>query len=494
MSGTGRRVNVIAVLAAAMALWIVPQASAAVTSSSITSPGDPTFGLFDFDAPSSTFAISGASNGTAGDQVDLRCYHGSADSFFTVQSNVAVGAGGGFSVPAADLSTVPDAICRLRAVPAGTAQPESALSSFAATRLAIGERDGLPISSGPNVGTERDYYIYGQQLTAANDYDSYGSCGLCNGHLYTSDFTSTPFSTWGSNDYFPRLNVTATRSPVQVDGVNAYAPGAAQNINDQAAGFPPLTFSASQDPSNGDLTIQESQQLVSCPDPAFPPDSTSCPSFGGTGVTVNRTISQGQDGHLVFIKDTYASTDGKDHPLSLLPANVINFGNGVASNEYQFPGEGSPAVHHEGDSVSFPDGTPGAVFLAISGHASGDTTVGRGAIVFDRPSSPAAFDADNSFEFHQTALATPSCSPTLSFAYAQDYDAADVQTLAQMALDQFNGSPATTCSPTPPSGSGSNPPTSGPTGKRAAALKKCKKIKKKKKRKRCRKRAKRLPV
>lgn len=63
-------------------------------------------------------------------------------------------------------------------------------------------------------------------------------------------------------------------------------------------------------------------------------------------------------------------------------------------------------------------------------------------------------------------------------------------------INSANGMYSAVCDPAtpPPSGGTSPPPEASPSGKRAAALAKCKKKGSKKARKRCRKRAKRLPV
>jgi hypothetical protein len=473
---------------ATIALWIAPQAGATVTTSNVTSPTDPTYALSDDDNPNS-ITISGTSDGTTGDHVDVYCYFGTTPFRLQAALNLAVQGDGSFS-GTGPLSNLTDTACRLHAVPAG-AEPSN-LTPFSGPRVATGERLSTPIGAGPNAGTIHDFYAYGQQLTAADDYDSYGSCGLCDGYLFDSNFTKTT-TTWFRNDFFGSENGSVTRSAVQVDGVNSYSSDSADGINDAAGNFPPLTWNVTQNPSNGNLTITESEALVRCPDATFPPDATSCPSFVNTGVRVDRNITQEQDGHLVFITDHYVSTDGHDHSLSLLPFNSQFFGNSGPDVAYKFPGESSPSTHTVNDSVSFPDSSPGAVYVSVQGATDGDTDTGQGAIVFDRPASPAEFsDVDgNELEFHQSGLATPTCSPSFSFAYAQDYLAANVATLAQTALDRFNASPATTCSPTPPPTPNPTPTT---TARRAAALKKCKKKKSAKARKKCRKRAKKLPV
>ena len=474
-------------LTTALAVWVAPAAEATVTTSNITTPTDPTYALANDNNPN-TYAISGTSDGTTGDQVDVRCYF-TGSAFNTVSSGLTVQPDGTFSVPAADFANARNKICRLRAVPAGTVPGD--LTPFAGPRLATGEQASYAISGGPNDGVVHEYYVMGQQLTAANDYDSYSSCALCDSWLYDSNFIQTT-ATFFENDSLRGENGDSTRSAVRVDNANSYGPQAAYRVNSAAGNFPALTWSVSQNPSNGNLTINESEKLVKCPDPAFPPDASSCPNFVDTGVRVDRTITQEEDGHLVLITDRYVSTDGHDHPLSLLPFNSQLFGNGT-NVAYEFPGESSFSTHTLDDSVSFPDSSPGAVYVNVQGSADGATDTGQGAIVFDHPASPAFFSRSDGteLEFHETALATPSCSPSLSFAYAQDYLAANVQTVAQTALTRFNGSPATVCSPAPPPGP---TPAGGPSGQRAAALKKCKHRHSARARKRCRKRAKQLPL
>jgi hypothetical protein len=476
----------------------VPQADATITTATIGTPASPTFKIYDQDSPN-TIAVMGTtdSSAPATDQVDLQCFFGpSSASHLTLATGVSLNpVNGAFSVPTANLNPVKQQTCTLRAVPAGTI-PVS-LASFAGPVLATGSSRRLTLSSGPNSGTLTDYYTWGEQLTGGDDYDSYGSCGLCDGYLLNSNLSLTTTTFFG-NDWFSSRDAgsSSTRSEIQVDGVDAYAPSQAQQINPNAtAGFPPLSYTYTQNPSNGNLTITESDPLVKCEDTTYPPSSTKCATFSETGVTVHRTISQQSDGHLVFITDRYVSTNGNTHNLDLLPQNDQRFSNPGSNGlniAYRFPGESSFSTHVAGDVVSFSGNAPAAAYLNVSGSPDGTESSGQAAIVFDRPSSPATFTlaipSKSSFHLHQTALATASCSPTLAFAYAQDYLAANVATLAQAALNRFTASPATVCSPP------SSPSTaSGPTGRRAAALKRCKKRKSAKARKKCRKRAKRLP-
>ena len=58
-------------LAALITLTVPAAASAAVTQSDITSPTGPIFARMDLAAPAPTIDVTGTTNGTAGDNVDI---------------------------------------------------------------------------------------------------------------------------------------------------------------------------------------------------------------------------------------------------------------------------------------------------------------------------------------------------------------------------------------------------------------------------------------
>lgn len=452
-----------AVLCAAIgALSLAPAAVAAVTSSQITSPAGTSFAIADHDAPN-TIAVSGTSNGGDLDRVDLNCFYnvGGVRRSARLAADVDLDSSGNFSVAAATLANIEDRVCRLRAVPAGEDPPD--LTLFSGPVMATGERQTFKVSGGPNDGVTTDYYIWGQQLTGGIEYASAGACGISDSFLYDADFDATT-STFACAGYWNSFNVPlgrGTRSEVQVDGANAYVPAGAGGINDEASGFPALTYSYSHNPLNGDLTIEESDPIVKCSSGVFPPDNSNCPSFASTGVRIDRTIEQTEDGHLVTITDRFVSTDGQAHTLDLLTENDQDFGGGNGLNvAYRFPGEASYSTHAAGDVVPFPDGVPGTVLIEVDGSPDGDPSTGRGAIVFDRPSSPATFNYVTSsvseFYFHQTVNVPAGGSIVVRLAYVQAYTQAEVDALAQQALAAFQPEPSKSETPptTPPSGSG----------------------------------------
>lgn len=423
------------------ALVAVPSAQAAVTASNITTPKDLTYFVYNADNPN-TFAVTGTSNGTTGDNVDVDCYDG--DAITPVASNVAVNANGSFSAPASLAEAARFRVCHLRAVPAGTTPSPS---GFTGPRVMTGYKQSYAISSGPNSGKPYDYYLFFQQLEGGNDYLSLGSCGLDEGYLLDpSDSLSS--RTWYCNAALFNGNAnggSSTRSEVQVDGADAYTPDGAYVINNAAAsGFPALTWSYHLNPRTGDATIHESDQLVKCPVATYPPTAVSCPTFSPTGVTDTRTIVQNNKGLVTWITDVFKSTDGKKHTLNLLWDNEQRFHNSGDSTqlEYRFPGHSSYSMHALNDSVSLP-AKPGTVFVRMHGAADGDTNSGRGAIVYDRPASAAKFVSVSStyerFTLHQNATVPAHGSVRVRFAYIDSFHQAVVTALAKQATTVFAG-------------------------------------------------------
>ena len=114
-------------------------------------------------------------------------------------------------------------------------------------------------------------------------------------------------------------------------------------------------------------------------------------------------------GHLVTITDKYVSTDGQAHTLDLLPQNDQYFGRSGEKIAYRFPGESSFATRKDGESIAFSGETPAAVFAQVQGSPDGDTSTGRGAIVFDHSASPATFNEVNGKKATSTSTKARLC-------------------------------------------------------------------------------------
>ncbi len=439
-------VTVVAIVAMAFA----SVAGAAVTESHVDAPGSPHFSIV---MPGvETVAVSGTTNGTTGDEVDLQCYY-KGTSRYLLAKEIAVAANGSFSVPNAELEKISDSACILRAVPTGT-EPSS-LATYTGPLMATGENDEKRIESGPNIGRLFDYYVWAQQQTAAFDYVSAGNCGIYDGYLFDSSQKLTT-TTFYCNDGFYQKPGEFNRSAILVDGANAYVSDGAISINNEATNLPAFSYSVSQDPTNGDTTIQESEAISACSTPTYPATKASCPSFVETGVRLDRTIVQSNDGHLATITDHFVSVNGKPHSVDTLTENDQNFNNNGGKVEYRFPGQTGYFKPVAKQVVAFPDATPGTIYAQVKGSPDGTTTTGRGAIVFADPSSPATFaeisNSASEFFLHQTATIPANGSVTKRFAYAQAYGQAEVEALAHQAEAAFQPvvPTPTPVRPTPP--------------------------------------------
>ena len=443
MNLRGKAATVCAGACLVAVLVVTPSAQAAVTASSITTPTSPTFLLWDYDAASNTFAISGTTTGgTTGDHVDIRCYYG--DVYRTVASGVAVNQDGSISLPTADGTSIGSRPCRLRVVPAGTTPAD--LSPFAGPLIGGDYRKSYKVSGGPNDGTVYDYYIYAQQFPAAFDYDSLASCGIDDGYLYDpTTLAETTVTYWCNGGLF--FNPGIGRSELQVDGANAYPPDDARYVNANGSGFPALTYSFSIDQKSGDLVIHETDPIVKCTDATYPPNPQSCATFVSAGVSDTRTIVQDHDGKLSWLTDVFKSTDGKSHKIDMLWDNNQRFhwqSGDSTQVEYQFPGESGYTVRAEGDGVSLPATAPGTILVRVHGSADGDPLTGRGAIVYDRPAGRAFFrrvsaSSASTFTLSQKATVPAHGSQRFRFAYAQDLTQASVDSLAALAVKTFKG-------------------------------------------------------
>lgn len=433
-----------AALAAALvaAGLVTPAADAAITASQITTPTNPSFFIADQNASSQTFAISGTTTGgdPSSDKVDIRCYYGGTS--VKVKGNVPLNSNGTFSVSAADLNKLLDLTCQLKAVPSGKDPVD--LTPFSGPVVGAGERESSTVSGGPNNGKTYDYALDAQQLTGAFDYTSLGGCGLHNGFLYDSTFANTTV-TFACNAGLLRTDspTTPTRSELQVDDANAYAPAQAFAIDSGGAGLPALTDTYTVDKATGTVAIHETDPLVKCGSATYPPTSGSCATFVSTGVTDDRTITQDHDGHVSWITDVFKSTDGKAHSLDLLWDDSEQFfgASGDSSQlEYEFPGESSFSTHATGAGISLPS-SAGTIFIRMHGAPDGDMGTGQGAIVYDRTATAAKFTAvtnfGSEFTLHQAGNVPAGGSTRFRFAFVQDYHAALVGTRAKAASTVF---------------------------------------------------------
>lgn len=444
MSKVSKRAVAMAVVIGAAAALLATSAHSArqaVTSSSITTPSDLSYFVYQKNTPN-TFAVSGTSSGTTGDHVDLLCYYGGS-SFHTMASNVAVNGNGTFSAPAVSLSGAGKTPCRLRAVPAGTTP--AALSAFAGPRILVDTNKTLTVTGGPNNGKLYDYFSLFQQLGGSFDYESLSGCGVCDGYLSDASFNLSTITYWSNAALYTLRSGPVLRSELQVDGANAYPTWSAESINADATGLPVLTYRYALDKKTGNVVIHETEPFVKCANATYPPTAVTCPSFESAGITDKVTIMQDHNGRVAWASELFTSTDGKAHALDLRWDNSQRFhgGSGDASQlEYKFPGEKTYSRHVLSDDPSIASG-PGTIFIRMHGAPDGDTGTGQGAIVYDRTATDAYFRSidpgDESFMLHQTAKVKAHGSTRFRFAYIQGYKYADVAAAAKLASAVYRG-------------------------------------------------------
>jgi hypothetical protein len=430
-------------VAALVATGSAHSAARAVTKTSITTPGDLAYLIYQYNNPN-TFKVAGTATGASGSHVDLVCYYGSTSA--TIASNVAVNNGkfvvSGASLEAANVYTP----CRLRAIPSGTTPGN--LTPFAGPRLLVGFNRLYNVTSGANSGKLYEFYSFFQQLGGGFDFESLSGCGVCDGYLTTSNFAPSTVTWWSNAALYSNPAGPVHRSELQIDGANAYLPHSADQINEGAPGMPTLTYSYSQNTKTGDTLITETEPIVKCANATYPPTKASCPTFVSAGVTATVTMTQDHSGLVAWASDVFKSTDGKSHSLDLLWDNTQDFHCGgkcvgdSTKDEYEFPGKKTYSTHVLGDTVSVASG-PGTIFVKVKGSPDGDPLTGRGAMVYDRTATQAYFrdveTGHESFTLHQTATVPAGGSTRFRFAYVQGYKSAEVASLAQYATAIFKG-------------------------------------------------------
>lgn len=450
ISRRSRAVPLIAVLSVILAGLLASTASAAVTSSNITSPGDLTYPLVDTTATPTTITVTGTTVGVG--NVDINCYYG--EKHVSLAKEVEV-TGNEFSItaPAANLE---DAPCVLRAVPEGdtTEYSPGDPSAFAGPRLAISFFENYTNS------TSKIVYGYDYEqttLTSFNEFEPAVDCGLDYSALYAPGSLRESDKFFDCNGaLFRRDYPTESRSEIQVGGENAYDPYAANELNKNLGTSNPPSISVTKSfaSSSGDVTIHEIDPIVKCTNSStFPPTSASCESFASTGVQLERTWQTSHEGQLIAMTDVWRSTDGAGHSLNTLyDQYLVHSGEG---GSYQFPGRSGFSETKSGDTVSLPSGS-GTILYKESKDTpdGGDLEHPQGAIVYDSaPSEGVRFEyGTNESSYDEFRMPYQRTIPaggtyTLRMAYVQAYSLSEVNSLAAEAKAAYTAPSVSISSP-----------------------------------------------
>ena len=416
------RASVIAVLAVAALGGAAGPAAAAPTQTKITLPADPSYITYPATGPSG-LAVTGTSNGKSA-KIDLRC---DGTIALVLKPGVIPNAAGVFSttIAAVMMAKLGGQSCVLRAVPAGS--PATTNPAFAGPRLLVGDVRLVTVKGGPSNGAVVDYRVRAPQLSGRGVYASVGSCGVEGSATFSPSFVTSAdiFSCSG------RLaNTIGAQSAIQVDGANAFSSAGAAALftaplpSADLPGLTPLALAVSTDPATGNTTVRESEIIVKCaPDAAaWPVTAASCTSFAASGVRLDRTITQGRDGRLASVIDSWTSTDGQPHKLS------VTYENGAASGSaFQFPWLTKQWTLYDTNYLVPP--SPLAPFTYLVKYASAldnDTKHAQGAAIVQLAPEAMAFRSSSSVWVKQVRTVPATGSLTIGNAYVWGTSTAEV--------------------------------------------------------------------
>jgi hypothetical protein len=416
------RPSLIALLAIGALGALAAPAIAAPTQTKITLPADPSYITYPATGASG-LAVTGTSNGK-GDKVDLRC---DGTIGLVLKAGVEPNTSGVFSttVAAVTMAKLGGQSCVLRAVPAGSKATTN--PAFAGPRLMVGDVRLVTIKGGPSNGAVVDYRVRAPQLTGRGVYASIGSCGVEGSATFSSTYVT-------SADIFAcagRLaNTIGAQSAIQVDGVNAYTSAGAASLFTAPApsanlpGLAPLAVAVSTDPATGNLTIRESEVIVKCaPDAAtWPVNPATCTSFTPSGVKLDRTITQGRDGRLASVIDTWTTTDGQPHKLS------ATYENGATSGAaFQFPWLTKEWTLYDTNYLVPPSPTsPFTYLVKYASAADNDTKHAQGAAIVQLAPDAMAFRSGSSTWVKEVRTVPATGSLTIGNAYVWGTTTAEI--------------------------------------------------------------------
>lgn len=364
-------------------------ASATITASNINSPANGSAFVYNYDTGGGSVLVKGTVTGaSSGDAVDIYCYFNSDNS----EDKLATGVSASSGSFAANVSLKGAAanICRLRAIPSGQPVPTgSAAGSFTGPVIVVDERDS---SFSPAQGNLYDYYVFAAKPAAGFDFDSLGSCEVDDSYL-TNPATLTLASLHYCNAWLPDNNGDpsgSTRSSTQVNGQDAYAPGALPGLWDES-GFIPLSYTSSFDAAQGTVTVQATQTLMACNAPAtYPPSPANCPSFHSTGVREKSIVTTASGGHVARVTQTFSNANGKAHVLDLLFWQDEYSADNTAPG-FRFPGQSAFASRAAPYSfTAFPSG-PSSIFVIGDPNTTPSLSNPIGAITYSRRPQSATF-------------------------------------------------------------------------------------------------------
>jgi hypothetical protein len=397
-----------------------------------------------------TVEVKGTTDSTSPgtDTVDINCYSTVAANGINhsaIATNVPLNPTDGtfdWTGPVATENT-----CTLRAVPHnyGNKYP---LTQFSGPFSVLNYTRQDQVSGGSHqTGPFEDFYYSASSTNAYDDYESVGACGLDDAQpiMLNGDFADS--GSWNCAAALYGGDGSGTRSEIKIGNNNAYDSASAANAfpgADTKSGFQPLTssYSSSASSSNpgGDVSISESENLVSCPGGVQATNSAACPSWSSTGVSFARSISQTNGGQVVTITDKYTSTDGASHNLDV---EYDNYSNESGDAAWKLPGSSQYEFYSPGDQATLPN-TSTNVIETDDGYYNDGGFDAPGALIYNTQPNLAQFigsccgnsSQEMLLDYQRTVPAGGSMAITQTYMVAPDQGSLDK--MVNAVLDSVN--------------------------------------------------------
>ncbi len=424
-------------------MWLAAPARAAITASNVTAPANGSELFFNGDNGTGATTIQGTvTHATPGAKGDIVCYTAGDKNAAKIVSGVDVSSGA-FAINVS-LAPVAGSACRVAMIPAGTNKTLAAAAPFTGPAISVSDQ-----YSHSSAGSLYGYYILSGTLPWAFALQSLGDCPV------TSSYATDPsslgsFALFTGNACLPESAgvgaAAGTRSSLQIDGLNAYAPAAVSSLASQP-GFEPLSYGALFSAAHDNVLINETDIPTICNPPAtFPPTTTTCPSFHDSGLQVQQTTRLLPGGQVARVTQRFTSVDKRSHTIDALFAQAVRAPSSGESPGFQFPGQTSFATHSQPDSfTAFPAG-PGSII--VIGDAAGflpATSNPIGAITYSRPPTSVDFTSPTgaqtaTFLMHYADTIPAGGSVTYDWSFSQASSLPSLAVLEAVERDRF-GSP-----------------------------------------------------
>lgn len=411
-------------------------AQAAITTSTITSPADNSTQLVTGVGPTftpPTLTISGASNGTTGDMIQVRAYYGTAPlSQDAIVPATPVAANGTWSTSIPNdqnSSALPFGGARLFAVPVGAPATLPNSANFQPVRVRA-ERQATMVAS----GVPRDFTFI--HTGTQGFFDAYGiaSCSVCDTAIYDSATASRGNYVWfGAGIYNEEAGYGTVRGYLRVDGQNAVFPSGVDDGDPLAgnAGLEPnsVTFANGAEPR-----VTGVEPALRCTNAApFPPaNNTDCGTLVDTGVRDSLTIQSANGGRRQIVTHRFASTDGAAHDVNAhLTASVDDPSAGNQQFQLQWLPDGF-FLPSGGDTFPGPPGAGTVLYRQNKNVPNGSMEFPIGAVTMSPAPQFIEFqDEAPTREFIMPYRAT--VSPGHDLVVNQQFDTEPTLALAQAA-------------------------------------------------------------